>query len=536
MKVPSIILSKGSVRLRCCHMPCRQVSQTSHRNISSSHDRWRRRRVVVTGLGAITPLGADMHSTWQAVLRSDNNNDQLGFGITSLDDALKLQNLPPEQYEKEWQLLQNLSCQVAASVNSDWITNHPNAEKGGTADWNDGRTSRFVQLALIAAEEAVKHSGLDVWLGIASECVEQGVPNTSQDSSILQQRRESFGVSMGNGMSSTRDISMTSSALSNHSDPTKAHRKVSPHFVTQILPNSPSARIAIRNKLLGPNITHSEACAASAVAISQGVELIQSGKVNGMLVGGCESAVDAFGLIGFSRLRALSSGGSNGGDEAAQPIHQSSRPFDSKRDGFVLAEGAATLVLEEHEHAVSRGANILAEVVGVGYSCDGFHITAPEPTGNGAARAMLNAVQDADVGMDDVDYINAHATSTPVGDVAEIRAIRLALSKKETDCMKPLLVSSTKGATGHLLGAAGAIEAAFTVLAISDQVVPHTKNLMKVSDDIAQVISSHNTGVHPIHLVQKEPMPRNIDLAMTNSFGFGGTNASLLLAKYQSKC
>lgn len=471
-----------------------------------------------------------MRSTWKAVLRSENNDDQ--SGITSLQDALKLQNLQPEQYEKEWQLLRNLSCQVAASVNSDWITNHPNAQKDGTADWNDGRTSRFVQLALIAAEEAIKHSGLDVWLGIAAEYQEQGVPNPIEDSSTLQQRRESFGVAMGNGMSSTRDISMTSSLLSNHPDPTKAHRKVSPHFVTQILPNSPSARIAIRNKLLGPNITHSEACAASAVAISQGVELIQSGKVNGMLVGGSESAVDAFGLIGFSRLRALSSGGSNGGDEAAQSIDESSRPFDSKRDGFVLAEGAAALILEEHEHAVSRGANILAEVVGVGYSCDGFHITAPEPTGSGAARAMMNAVQDADLSMNDVDYINAHATSTPVGDVAEIRAIRLALSKEENICLKPCLVSSTKGATGHLLGAAGAIEAALTVLAISDQVVPHTKNLVQVSDDITQVIDSHNSGLHPIHLVQKEPMSRSIDVAMSNSFGFGGTNASLLFSKY----
>lgn len=247
------------------HLLCylRSLS-TSSRN-TRSNEICRRRRVVVTGLGAITPVGPDMRSTWNAVLRSDNDNannsskDVAHDGITSLEKALKLQNLSPEQYKKESSYLQSLSCKVAASVNTDWIINHPNKPNGGNSHWNDGRTSRFVQLALIAAEEAMIHSGLDTWLGNT----EQDEPSTI-DASTLQQRRESFGVSIGNGMSSTRDISMASATLSDQPDARKAHRKISPHFVPQILPNSPSARVSIHNKLLGPNLSHSEACAAGA--------------------------------------------------------------------------------------------------------------------------------------------------------------------------------------------------------------------------------------------------------------------------------
>ncbi|KAL3783166.1 hypothetical protein HJC23_001516 [Cyclotella cryptica] len=552
----SSIPAKSLLQTPCRHWFCCSRSLST---FSRSESRpFRRRRVVVTGLGAITPIGADMPSTWKSVLLPSYSNDSNGLGsqvvgITSLEKALKLQNLTPDQYEKEWSMVQSLSCQVAASVPSEWITNgHEDA-----APWNDGRTSRFVQLALIAAREAMIHSGLDVWLGIDKNSHLEQPSNSSIDTPRFQQRRESFGVSIGNGMSSTRDISMASNLLSAPSNnSSQLHRKISPHFVPRILPNSPSARIAIHNKLLGPNLSHSEACAAGACAIAHAVELIQCGRSTGMLAGGCESAVEALGLIGFSRLRALSQGSSHGeGTEeyrdAASSSSSSSRPFDSNRDGFVLAEGAAALVLEEHDHAVSRGANILAEVVGVGYSGDGFHITAPEPMGEGAARAMRNAIKDAALDSEDgistsngtqVDYINAHATSTPVGDVAEIRAIRQALSQSESLTDKPLLVSSTKGATGHLLGAAGAIEAAITVLAVSNQVAPHTRNLHVISDDIMQAITDERCPVvddsmhltspeRAIHLVQHEPLYEEVNLAMSNSFGFGGTNVSLLFAK-----
>jgi 3-oxoacyl-[acyl-carrier-protein] synthase II len=279
----------------------------------------------------------------------------------------------------------------------------------------------------------------------------------------------------------------------------------------------------------------------------------------GMVAGGCESAVEALGLAGFGRLRALSAdcggGGGGGGDgdddrrdedgnERYHSARASSRPFDSRRDGFVLAEGAAMLVLEEYEHAIARGAPILAEVLGVGYSGDAFHITAPEPTGAGGARAMLRAVDDAGIGgMDDVDYVNAHATSTPIGDVTEINAIRLALSRTAASGYEddmppppPLLVSSTKGATAHLLGAAGALEAALTVRAVSENIIPHTRNLDVISDEITQALgqSTDDPTMPPrrsIHLVQHGPLSRTVNVAMSNSFGFGGTNVSLLFGK-----
>jgi len=478
-----------------------------------------------------------MESTWKSVLRTKGNKNDEHFqknGITSLYSALKHQNLSSDQFETEWQMLQHLSCQVAASVPHEWISNHPltASHPGMVVPWLDGRTARFVQLALIAGQEAINNSGLNEWLGCGYT---QQASQSIELNHALESRRETFGVSIGNGMSSTRDISMSSS---------KSLRKISPHFVPQILPNSPAARVAIHNHLGGPNLSHSEACAAGAAAIAQAVELIQLGRVKGMVAGGCESAVEAMGLAGFSRLRALSSGSGTknemqGEEEDEQAAQSSSRPFDSQRNGFVLAEGAAALVLEEHDHALARGAPILSEVLGVGYSGDAFHITAPEPTGKGAARAMVQAVEDAGSSMSDVDYINAHATSTPIGDVAEINAIRFALSCRkhanEENLASPLLVSSTKGATGHLLGAAGAIEAALSVMAISQNTVPHTRNLDTISEDISQALQLEDASLtkthRSIHLVQHEPIRRSINTAICNSFGFGGTNVSILFGK-----
>jgi 3-oxoacyl-[acyl-carrier-protein] synthase II len=480
-----------------------------------------------------------MKSTWDGVIRSrqnpDDNNYSRSHGITSLYRALKEQDLSRSRFEKEWDMLRSSSCQVAASVPNEWITNHPYflAVDSSGADppsppWLDGRTSRFVQLALIAAQEAIRNSGLDVWLGCHHDS-----PST------IEGRRESYGVCIGNGMSSTREIAMASESI----------RRISPHFVPRILPNSPSARVAIHNRLMGPNLSHVEACAAGAAAVAQAVELIRSGGAIGMIAGGCESSVDALGLAGFGRLRALSSGRwdgaderrDNGNDEHHPSYQSSSRPFDTRRDGFVLAEGAAMLVLEEYDHAIERGATILAEVIGVGYSGDAFHITAPEPTGGGAARAMLRAVDDAGIGsMDYVDYVNTHATSTPIGDVAEINAIRLALSRTtsrsdDDDVPSPLLVSSTKGATGHLLGAAGALEAALTAQTVSENFVPHTRNLDVISNDIAQALEpggrKRGGSGRSIHLVKHEPISQPINVAMSNSFGFGGTNVSLIFGK-----
>jgi len=318
----------------------RRRFMTSQSTFCSSHDdrytHQQRRRAVVTGLGAVTPLGYDINSTWEGVLQTNNGmfqsqNDTVG--ITTLYNALQQQNLSDAQFDKEWELLKDLPCQVSAAVQNDWIKNHPQFASSETKPmWLDGRTSRFIQLALISANEAITSSGLDEWLG------NNDTQTTSQSKMELESRREEYGVSIGNGMSSCRDISISS---------TKSLRKLSPHFVPQILPNSPSSRISIHNNLLGPNLSHSEACAAGAVAIAQAVDLIQSGKVKGMVAGGCESSVDALGMGGFSKLRALST---------SHDPESSSRPFDSNRDGFVLAEGAAMMVLEEYEHAMARGA------------------------------------------------------------------------------------------------------------------------------------------------------------------------------------
>jgi 3-oxoacyl-[acyl-carrier-protein] synthase II len=491
-----------------------------------------------------------MKSTWEGVLRTrEDSDDDLrrsrgSVGITSLYHALQQQDLSPAQFEKEWETIRTSSCKVSASVPNEWITNHPRVVADSSGEdppppWLDGRTSRFVQLALIAAREAIRDSGVDDYLGCDDDRSSRETGKTSR--STLEGRRESYGVCVGNGMSSTRDVAAAAGSP----------RRISPHFVPRILPNSPSARVAIHNRLRGPNLCHAEACAAGAAAVAQAAELIRSGGATGMVAGGCESAVEALGLAGFGRLRALSAydvgavdddrRDEDGNERRHRAARASSRPFDAGRDGFVLAEGAAMLVLEEYEHAIARGAPILAEVLGVGYSGDAFHITAPEPTGGGAARAMLRAADDAGIGgMEDVDYVNAHATSTPMGDLAEINAIRLALSRTksgyEDGMPPPLLVSSTKGATGHLLGAAGALEAALTVRAVSENMAPHTRNLDVISDDIAQALgkSTDDPTMPPrrsIHLVQRGPIPRTINVAMSNSFGFGGTNVSLLFGK-----
>ena len=528
------ITRRNLVSTRCIH-------QNHDANTNDGHQRMGRRRVVITGLGAITPLGPDIESTWRAVLQTkDEMQSGRGspqHGITDLYTALQQQNLSPAQFEKEWEMLQSLSCQVAASIPYDWIYNHPLYKEEDNPPWMDGRTARFVQLALIAAREAMHNSGLNDWLSL---CNTQHQLESNEANNLMEDGRPIFGVSVGNGMSSTRDISMASSI--------KSLRRLSPHFVPQILPNSPAARIAIHHNLTGPNLSHSEACAAGAAAIAQAVELIQSGRVQGMVAGGCESAVEMLGLAGFSRLRALSTGIGAGSDpqdgesNANSAVQSSSRPFDSQRNGFVLAEGAAMLVLEEYNHAISRGAPILAEVLSVGYSGDAFHITAPEPSGKGAARSMLHAVNDAGMNMNDVDYVNSHATSTPIGDVAEMNAVRLALSQTKNVhadgndvTALPLLVSSTKGATGHLLGAAGAIEAALTVKAVSENTAPHTRNLEDVSEDISNVLQPNDIedekSQRSIHLVQKEPLSQPIKAAISNSFGFGGTNVSILFGK-----
>jgi len=422
------------------------------------------RRVVVTGIGAITPLGNTLETSWKALLRNEH-------GITSLEGALRQQNLSLDGLARELAQAKALPCQVAAPVR-------------GIV--HDSRTARFVQLALLAGAEAVDHAQL------------RFAPNNSVNPRI--------GVCVGSGMSSVREIVQAAQLVSEY-----GIRKLSPYFVPKVLANSAAGRLSLEYNLGGPNLAASTACAAGAHAIGDAMRCIQYNNADVMLAGGAESCIDPLSMAGFCRLRALST---------SFPPGESSRPFDRLRDGFVMGEGAAIFVLEELEHAKGRGATILAELCGYGLSGDGHHVTSPDPLGRGAERAMSMALECAGIDASLVDYVNAHATSTPMGDEIEAKTIdrRMGVCR-----ISNLFVSSTKGATGHLLGAAGAVEAAFTVMAMQDSMIPPTRNLnINEMTDIEQQVSFN-------HVI--ESTESTVDIAMTNSFGFGGTNASLVFSK-----
>lgn len=429
------------------------------------------RRVVVTGIGAISPLGNTFVETWKALLCKKS-------GVMSLEDALvSHQNLSEDHLQRELLIAKTLPCQVAAPVK------HLET---------DSRTARFVQMALRAGKEALEHANLLQWL------------EHDQDERISAQRKERIGVCIGSGMSGVRDI-----VDAIHTVEEQGLRRLSPHFVPKVLANSAAGRLSLEYGLQGPNHSVSTACAAGSHAMGDAMRCIQYGNADIMLAGGAEACIDPISMAGFCRLRALSTG---------LPPDESSRPFDKKRNGFVMGEGAAVLVLEELSHAKSRNAPILAELVGYGLTGDAFHITAPDTGGKGAERAMRMALDQAGVAESEVGYVNAHATSTPKGDEIEARVIDKVLSTALRDT--PLFVSGTKGSTGHLLGAAGALEAAFTVMSLVDKVIPPTRNLEFPDCD--------SNFVH----VKESKSVDSLLVAMSNSFGFGGTNASLVFKAY----
>lgn len=306
-------------------------------------------------------------------------------------------------------------------------------------------------------------------------------------------------------MSGVRDI-----ADAMHTVEKQGIRRLSPHFVPKILANSAAGRLSLEYGLQGPNHAVSTACAAGSHAIGDAMRCIQYGNADVMLAGGAEACIDPMSMAGFCRLRALSTGFAP---------DESSRPFDQLRDGFVMGEGAAVLVLEELEHAKARGAPILTELAGYGLTGDAFHITAPDSEGRGAERAMRMALDQAGIQVSDVGYVNAHATSTPKGDEIEGRVIDRVLPPNLRD--SPLFVSGTKGCTGHLLGAAGALEAAFTVMALVDKKIPPTRNLKSPE---ARSAFEHVTECKEVE---------SLRAAINNSFGFGGTNASLVFKSYE---
>ncbi|KAI4110446.1 MAG: hypothetical protein LQ339_001311 [Xanthoria mediterranea] len=427
------------------------------------------RRVVVTGLGAITPLGLGVQRSWARLIDGH-------CGVVSLKDRGNA-------------FLQQ-QCQVAGLV--------PEGGKGNGAwrasDWlakdEERRTSEFMQYAIVAAQEALTDA--------------QWHPQT-------EQQRETTGICLGSGIGSFEEVYNTSLAFSQGGP-----KKVSPLFVPKLLINLAAGHLSMKFGLRGPNHAVTTACTTGAHSIGDASRFIAFGDADVMLAGGAESCIHPLAFVGFERSRSLAT-------TSNTTPHHASRPFDRTRDGFVIGEGAAVLVLEELEHARSRGPRIYAEVAGYGASADAHHMTAPPSDGEGAFRAMKLALKNSGITPSKVDYINAHATSTPLGDVAENRAIKKLMLDTDEGKTKAgdVNVSSTKGAVGHLLGAAGAVEALFSVLAIRDNILPPTLNLTEVDGP--------EFDCNYVPLVAQQA---KVDVVLSNSFGFGGTNASLCFKRY----
>ncbi|XP_060188262.1 3-oxoacyl-[acyl-carrier-protein] synthase, mitochondrial [Lycium barbarum] len=430
------------------------------------------RRVVVTGLGMVTPLGCGVKTTWKRLIEGE-----CGVRAISPDD-LKMDNFDPEV---KLYTFNQLTSKVAAIV--------PCGSNSGEFDeqlWLNSKEhrsiARFIGYALCAADEALKDAN---WIP------------TEQD------EKEQTGVSLGAGTGSISDILEASRMICE-----KNIRRLSPFFIPRILINMASGHVSMRYGFQGPNHSAVTACATGAHSIGDAARMIQLGDTDVMVAGGTEASIDALSIAGFCRLRALTT-------KYNSKPHEASRPFDCGRDGFVIGEGSGVMVLEELEHARKRGAKIYAELRGYGTSGDANHITQPHIGGRGAVLAMTRALKQSGLHPSQVDYINAHATSTPLGDAAEANAIKSVFSDHATS--GALSISSTKGAIGHLLGAAGAVESIFTVLAIHHGIAPLTLNLFE-PDPV------FNGGFMPL-TTSKE---MTIKAGLSNSFGFGGTNSCLL--------
>lgn len=409
-----------------------------------------RRRVVVTGLGIVSPVGVGVTESWSSIVAGKSGITR----ITRFDAS-------------------PFSSQIAGEVKGFEVGQYLAAKEARRFD-------TFIHYGLAAAIESIRDAGLD----------------------FDRLNREQIGACIGSGIGGLPLIEQTSDAV-HEGGP----RKISPFFVPGTIINMISGQLSIMYGLKGPNLAVVTACTTSNHCIGEAGRLIEYGDADVMIAGGAESTVSLLGVGGFAAARALS--GRNDDPAGA------SRPWDKDRDGFVLGEGAGVLVLEEYEHAKARGAKIYCELAGYGMSADAHHITAPCEDGDGAVRCMTNAMRNAGVNRDQVDYVNAHGTSTPLGDIAETVAIKRCFG----DHASKLAVSSTKSMTGHLLGAAGGIEAVFSVLAIRDQVAPPTINLQNQDPQC------------DLDYVPNTARPMKIDVALSNSFGFGGTNGSLVFRK-----
>jgi 3-oxoacyl-[acyl-carrier-protein] synthase II len=417
------------------------------------------RRVVVTGLGMVSPLGCGVEPTWKRILNSESGARKIDtFDVSDLTSRI--------------------ACVVPRGDGSNGSFNPD--------QWMEPKDQRkvddFIIFAMCAAKQALDDAG---WH-----------PATEEE-------RCATGVMIGSGIGGLTGIAETSILLKE-----RGPRKVSPFFIPGRLINLASGYVSIAHGLKGPNHAVVTACSTGAHAIGDASRLIALGDADVMVAGGTESPINRLAMAGFCAARALSTGFNDTPEKA-------SRPYDKDRDGFVMGEGAGVVVLEEYEHAKKRGAKIHAEITGYGMSGDAYHITSPAPDGDGAFRSMNAAIKRAGISVSDLDYINAHGTSTPLGDEIELTAAERLLG----NAASRVSMSSTKSSTGHLLGAAGSIEAIFSILAIRDNIAPPTINLDNPSVETA------------IDLVPQKPRQREINVALSNSFGFGGTNASLVIQR-----
>ena len=411
-----------------------------------------RRRVVVTGIGAVTPLGNDVDTTWENLV------------------AGKSGAAPIEQWDaSEYPV--TFACELKDFDPKQWI-DHKRAR----------RMDRFAQMIVAAARQAEADSGFNV-----------------------EPEAERVGASIATGIGGLQAFQDCYDVLLE-----RGPDRVNPFSIPEIIPNMGAAWVSMELGTRGPLSSQCTACAASNMSIGDGMDAIRLGRADVMLCGGTEAPVTEVGIAGFSAMRALS--------RRNDHPEQASRPFDAGRDGFVMGEGGVILVLEELEHAKARGAKIYGELIGYGVSSDANHITEPDPVGTNPARALKMAFDDAGIGPEEIDYINAHATSTPVGDAAETRMIKLALGE---EVARKVPISSTKGATGHCLGAAGAVEAIFSLLAIRDGVLPPTINL------------ENPDPACDLDYIPNEARRAEVRTTVSNSFGFGGHNASIVLRRFE---
>jgi 3-oxoacyl-[acyl-carrier-protein] synthase II len=414
------------------------------------------RRVVVTGLGLVTPLGGDVETTWNNLIAGKSGI----AAITRFDTADHKAKIAGEVKPKDHPMGFDPDKRVDHKVQR--------------------QVDPFIVYAIDAAGQALEDAGL-----------------TEMDEDL----KERTGVSIGSGIGGLPGIESESLVLAE-----KGAGRVSPHFVHGRLINLTSGQVSIKYGLMGPNHSVVTACSTGAHSIGDAARMIKDGDADIMLAGGAESTINPLGVAGFAQARALNTAYNDRPEQA-------SRPYDKNREGFVMGEGAGVVVLEEYEHAKARGAKIYAEIVGYGLSGDAYHVTAPHPEGRGAELAMKMALRKAGLKPEDIDYVNAHGTST-MADTIELAAVKRVLG----DDLHGASMSSTKSAIGHLLGGAGAVEAIFCILAIRDQVVPPTLNL----DD-------PDEGTEGVDLVPHRAKKRPVRAALSNSFGFGGTNASLIM-------